>query len=312
MRRLHSGWRPIVSSAVAEQARDCVARAQAALLDEHDSGALRQILCLHDLLVPPLDAWVRSQAAKSGQDDGQAVAMSAALGLFGLWNELPDIDVERESIEELLVFHAAHVDSSFFPDGQGTALVPEQLEAALRKLPRPRSRFWRRLARRASGSLGDRGYITVQRGSTVVLERPPALSGSEPAAAESGNEESSDYCSDLGELRAGDRLTLRFAMPLPGQLAVLHAAGDGYEAELALLLPQSVSEAVVRRHQEIVEVAGEIFAVPHCPEHGLCVLWGPELLPPSWGREVVLRRQVPPQARVFLYRYTVPPPADAS
>ena len=83
------------------------------------------------------------------------------------------------------------------------------------------------------GSLGDRGYVTVQRGSQVVLERPPpsALAALPTAAEEDA------WSSDLGRLFHGDRLTLRWEMPVPGKLAVVHVAGDSPEAELSLLLP---------------------------------------------------------------------------
>jgi hypothetical protein len=64
---------------------------------------------------------------------------------------------------------------------------------------------------------------------------------------------------------------------------------------------------VARRQNELVEVVGELSAVSGCSEHGLVVLWGPELLPPSWAAEVVARRRLPPAARVFLYHYTVEP-----
>jgi hypothetical protein len=100
-------------------------------------------------------------------------------------------------------------------------------------------------------------------------------------------------------------------MPLPGKLAVVHATGDGYEAELSLLLPQDPSEAVTRRHHEIVEVVGELQAVPHYLEHGLIVIWGPELMPQSWANEVVVRRLLPSESRVFRYRYTVQPPSPS-
>jgi hypothetical protein len=286
-----------------------VARAQAALADEHLGGALRQVLDLYDLLVPPLDAWVKRQSGAAAQMGEDAAPMSAAIGLIGLWSELPDIDVERESIEELLVFYAAHADPASAPVNFSTPISTRQeLAAALALLPPPRSRFFSRFARRATGSLGDRGHITVQRGAQVVLERPPPV---EPAAQPKGGIEAS-FCSELGPLCEGDRLTLRWVMPLPGNLAVVHAVGDGPEAELSLLLPQDASEAVTRRHHEVVEVVGELSVVPNCPEHGLVVIFGPELLPASWAKEMVARRSVPPQSRVFFYRYTVHPSSHAS
>ena len=50
----------------------------------------------------------------------------------------------------------------------------------------------------------------------------------------------------VGELRAGDRLSLAVQVPLPGQLAVLHASGSVQIARLDMVLPETVSEEVVR------------------------------------------------------------------
>ena len=298
MRRT-AGFRPVVSPVIAEAARDAVAGAQAALLDDHVLGAQRQMLRLYDLLVPPLDAWMHERL--TGRISDGAASVSAAAGLLGLWDEILDVDVERESIEELLVYYAARLES----DAAAAQLsTREEVEAQLAVAPRPQARFWRRLLRRAAGSVGDRGHITVQRGGQVVLERAPPLE-SEPA--ELG--EDAPWSCEIGDFLDGDRLILRWSVPLPGQVAVLHAAfaNDESEPELSLLLPQESGEAVVRRPNEIVEVMGELGALSQRPFHGLVVLWVPELLPPSWASEVTVRRRIPPDSRLFLYRYTVRP-----
>lgn len=310
MSRLAAGWRPVLPPQLADAAADCVVRAQAALLDEHVEGALRQMLELYDLLVPPLDAAMqaRLQAAMAAteQRDGQAAPISAAAGLCGLWDELPDVDVEHESIEELLVWHAGGVDpaeASAQPAGRS------EVAAALAALPRPRSHWWRRLSRRAAGGLGDCGHITVQRGSLTVLERPPPAAKRALAAVSSRR--TYRWSSELGSFFDGDRLTLRWPMAQPGQLAVVHALEEGPDAELSLLLPKDPSEAEARRQHEIVELTGELDLVDDHLEHAMVVLWGPELLPPSWASALVARRQLPPEVRVWLYRYTVKPCSDA-
>jgi hypothetical protein len=306
VRRLAAGWQPVLPVAASEAARDCLTRAQSALLDEHPAGALRQLLALFDLLVPPIDSWALGQAARLSPDDG--APLPVACGLLGLWDELLDIEVERESAEELLTWHAANA----LPDARTAAWVAVDspaaasslrgelatlLEQQLATLGPPRSDWWRRLARRAVGGLDERGHITVQRGATVVDERQPTRG---PAGlAEAG------WVSELGELAPGDRLILRWSMPLPGQVAILHAVGSQAVATLDLLLPQSASEAVPRRAHELIEVAGEVAAVADQPEHSLVVIWAPELLPPSWSTEVLGRRRVPPESRLWRYRYRV-------
>ena len=121
-----------------------------------------------------------------------------------------------------------------------------------------------------------------------------------------------DSCTDLGEFQAGDRLTLQWQNPLPGQVAVLHAVGDEQQAELSVLVPQLESESVPRRHHEIIEVVGELSHVP-AAFHALLILWVPELVPPRWVSEVLVRHSLPPDARVWRYRYEVAaaPPACA-
>ena len=293
MRRT-AGFRSIVSAQVAEAARDAVAAAQAAIADDHLPGAQRQMLRLYELLVPPLDAYMQARIGRSAD----VAPMSAAAGLNELWAELLDIDVERESIEELLVFYAARVDANS-PAAQVASVA--DVEALLANSPRPVARFFRRLERRAAGSLGDRAYITVQRGNQIVLERAPK------DESESAGDESTSC--EIGDFLDGDRLTLRLSVPLPGQVAVLHAAfsSEEGEPELSLLLPQDSGEAVVRRPGELVEVTGELSALAQRPFHALIVLWAPEMLPPSWASEVALRRRVPPDSRLYLYRYTVRP-----
>jgi hypothetical protein len=296
--RRPAGFRSVVSVEIAEAARDAVAAAQAALLDDHRRGAERQLLRLYELLVAPLDDWMRRRIGEA--DDG--AVMSSAAGLLGLWEEILDVDVERESIEELLVFYAGRVDPAT-PAAQATTAA--DVESLLARAPRPEARFFRRLERRAAGSLGDRGHITVQRGAQLVLERAPAMPDGEAPFAEPS------WSCEIGDFIDGDRLILRWSVPLPGQVAVLHAAfsSDASEPELSLLLPQDSGEAVVRRHGEVVEVIGEVSALSQRPFHALIVLWAPELLPPSWAGEVALRRRVPPDARLFVYRYTVRPAA---
>lgn len=296
MKRLAADLRTFLPREIAESARDCVARGQAALLDDHVSGAQRQLLCLYDLLIPRLDAWIKKEMQDRGE---QGIPVSAAVGLLGLWEELLDIDVEHESIEERVVFFAAQADPSALPVELATK---EELRQILAQAPRPRSRFLRRLCRRAQGSFGDRAHITVSRGKEIVLERPPQMNGA-PPAWEAGA--LFEWTTNLGALYKGDRLTLRWPMPLPGQVAVLHAVGDGYDAELSLLLPQNPSEAVVRRQDEVVEVVGELSDVDGAPEHAIFLLWVPELLPPTWPVEVLARRRVPQEARLYFYRYTV-------
>lgn len=284
MRRLGARWRPVAPEAAAEAARDCVSRAQAALSDDHRPGAERQLLGLLPLLVPAIDSWA---AAEAGDADERPV--SAAAGLLGLWDELPDIDVERESIEELLIWHAAHAEPS-------QPLGEAELRAALAAASLPRPDWWRRLARRAPSGLGDRGHLIVQRGAQIVLERPPP-----------DQESATDYTTELGKLTHGDRLTLRWPMPMPGQVAVLHAAAGASpgEASLSVLLPQDPSEMIPRRAGEVIEVVGEVAPVPEGPEHGLVVLWGPELLPPTWADDAVRRGRLPPDVRPWRYRYHV-------
>lgn len=300
--RRPAGFRSVVKAEVGEAARDAVAAAQAALLDDHRPGGERQMLRLYELLVPPLDEWMRRQVQASSGDAQDGAPMSVAAGLLGLWEELLDIDVERESIEELLVFYAGRVDSN---SSAAQVSTPADVESLLASSPRPEARFFRRLERRAAGSLGDRGHISVQRGAQLVLERsPPAPDGEAPF-------DDPPLSCEIGDFLDGDRLILRWSVPLPGQVAVLHAAfsSDASEPELSLLLPQDSGEAVVRRHNEIVEVIGELSALSQRPFHALIVLWVPEMLPPSWASEAALRRRVPPDARLFVYRYTVRPAA---
>lgn len=325
MRRLGSRWRPVVSADIAEQARDLIVRAQAALSDDHVLGAQRQLLLLYDLLVPPLDAWALGRSAD---------ATSVTPGLLGLWGDLPDIDAERESIEELLVWHTGYCDLSVLPavatqpvlvrpDAASTddesAAQRRWLQDALVQAETPQTHWWRRFSRRAQGPLGDCAHISLQRGLTIVSERAPAArGGADPEGASPGGGDL-DATTSLGTLQAGDRLTLRWTVVLPGRVLVLHAIGDAGAADLSLLLPgpDGVEEAVRRAH-ELVEVVGEVEPATSeqggC-EHSLILVWGPEMLPPGWGNEVLTRRCVPVGTRLWRYVYAVEPsslPATAS
>jgi hypothetical protein len=98
-------------------------------------------------------------------------------------------------------------------------------------------------------------------------------------------------------------------VPLPGQLAVLHSSGSVQIARLDMVLPETVSEEVVRRQHEIVELSGEL-ATERNPdgsiaEQSLVVVWVPEVMPPSWMVDKLLRQGVPPEARVWRYLYRV-------
>jgi len=299
VRRLGARWRAVAPSQTAEAARDAVSRAQAALSDDHRKGAERQLLGLLDELVPAIDSWA-ARAAGAVEER----PLSAAAGIVGMWGELCDIDVERESMEELLIWHAAHADAALAAALSGctsAAELADGVAASMAAAPLPRPDWWRRLARRAPSGLGDRGHLSVQRGSAIVLERPP------PAEAEGVTSAAGDYSTNLGELVHGDRLTLRWPLPMPGQVAVLHAAAGeaAGEASLSVLLPEDPSEMLSRRAGEVVEVVGEVARVSEGPEHGLVVLWGPELLPPTWAHDAVRRGRLPPDVRPWLYRYRV-------
>ncbi|MCS6914455.1 MAG: hypothetical protein RMK29_06980 [Myxococcales bacterium] len=278
-----------------EAARDCLAQAQAAVVDEQTRAALRALERLHALLVPSIDRFL------SGLMPGEA--RSCGAGLLGVWRELCDLDIEREDVAELLVFFAAQEEMA-----SEAPLEPVHSEAdreaqwawlaeRLRTSPLPRSQWWRRLLRSADGGLGDRARIVVQRGAQIVLERLPTA---EPQAGHR-------LCqTDLGVLEAGDRLTLQVQLPLPGRVALLHAAGDEASAELEVLLPAHEAEEAPRRALEVVEVSGEI-GPAEGTEQSLVVLWAPELLPPSWYLHVVVRRRLPPEARLWRYCYRVSP-----
>lgn len=300
-----------------EQAQTLATRAQAALLDEHKDGALRSFQALHELLIPRADAWVAAQVAGLEGDKEQAVPelLSSATGLLGLWRELPDLDCNRDSVIEALLRQAAQADGveeagveagtyALALDAETLARQVKELQEQLRAEPLPRSHYFRRLARRARGGLGDRARVQVQRGALTVLERLPAPDSTAPAH---------DFTTALGEFQAGDRLTLQWQNPLPGQVAVLHAVGDEQRAELSVLIPQLESESVPRRHHEIIEVVGELSHVP-AAFHSLLILWVPELVPPRWVSEVLLRHSLPPDARVWRYRYEVAaaPPSSPS
>lgn len=291
-----------------EQAKTLATRAQAALLDEHQEGALRSFQALHELLVPCIDAWVAAQLAAAPPAGLAALPpLSSAAGLPGLWQELPDLDCERDSVGAALLQQAAQADGAadaeegesdaayaLALDARTLATQVQMLQAQLRARPLPRSRYFRRLIRTAHGGLGDRARVQVQRGAVTVMERLPAA---DPPAAP-------DFTTPLGRFQQGDRLTLQWQNPLPGQVAVLHAVGDEHDAELTVLVPQLDSESGPRRHHEIIEVVGELAHVPGA-EHSLIILWVPELVPPLWISEVLARRRLPPEARAWRYRYEV-------
>lgn len=304
MKRLGPRFRPLLGPDAAETARDLVARAQAALDDSHRAGAERHILQLYDLLIPAIDTWALQKST-----DAQSVAPA----LLSLWHELPDIDAERESVEELLLWNAGHLDIEALPAHAASPASDEAerttqrnwLAQSLQEASLPRSQWWRRLTRRALGPLSDCAHITVQRQATVVLERGPEPSAVQPHEAVA--------TTSLGVLHAGDRLTLRWPVRVPGRVLVLHALGDDTSAELDQVLPDpqgDASEGVPRRAQEVVEVIGEVAATPHTrgdQEHSLILIWGPEMLPGTWGHEVLVRRCVPAGSRVWRYSYSVLP-----
>ncbi len=98
-------------------------------------------------------------------------------------------------------------------------------------------------------------------------------------------------------------------VPLPGQIAMLHLCGDSQTARLDVVLPETPSEAVVRRHLEIVELHGEL-AKERLPDgsiadQAMVVVWVPEVMPPSWIVDMQLRFGVPPEARIWRYVYRV-------
>lgn len=297
-----------------EPARVLATRVQAALLDEHKEGALRSFQALHELLIPRADAWAAAQATGLGRAEEETgpELLSSAIGLLGLWRELPDLDCNRDSVILALLHKAAQADGPedagarvYAPalDAETLARQVTELQEQLRAEPLPRSHYFRRLARRARGGLGDRARVQVQRGPLTILERLPAPDSAPPAP---------DFTTALGEFQAGDRLTLQWQNPLPGQVAVLHAVGDEQQAELSVLVPQLESESVPRRHHEIIEVVGELAHIAGA-FHALLILWVPELVPPRWVSEVLVRHSLPPDARVWRYRYEVAaaPPACA-
>jgi hypothetical protein len=304
-----------------EAAKNLVAQAQAALADDHVGGVLRAVLALHAEVIPALDRFATGELAARGEDP--ASGLSAVLGLVALWDELADIDAERESVVELILRRTASAEApASDPPGDtpgepvlALALTDEQIEAQaawlrdeLRGRGLPRSRWWWRLFRRARGGTADRARITVRRGPLTVFEREPPDGPTVP-----GDGEPAELTTHLGRFRAGDRLTLQFQVPLPGHLVVLHAVGDPYTAELDLLLPQSEEEAVTRRQHEIVEVVGELSCTTAGAaagaEHSLIVLWAPEVMPSRFALDVLERRRVPPDARLWRYTYSVEPAA---
>lgn len=284
-----------------ESAKDLIARAQTASDDGQRGSMLRTFAELHALLVPSIDALIERQST-----------VSSALGLLGLWDDLLDIDVERENILELLTVYAAQLEAPEswpLPDGLSTqadifAAQQTWLTDVLTHRAHPKRQWWRRLTRRARGPLGDRARLTVERSALRIFEHLPSLDEASSQTA----------TTRLGSFQAGDRMTLAVQVPLPGQLAIVHACGDESTASLDVVLPETVSEADVRRHHEVVEVHGELSAhtlsasAPldeRFAEQALIVIWVPELMPPSWIVDMQLRYGVPPEARVWRYLYRV-------
>lgn len=284
-----------------EPAKDLIARAQTASDDEQRGAMLRTFAELHALLVPSVDALIESRST-----------VSSAVGLLGLWDDLLDIDVERENIIELLTVYAAQLeapDSWPLPDGLAThdEIVAAQqawLTDVLTHRAFPKRQWWRRMTRRARGPLGDRARLTVERSALRIFEHlPHPDEASTPTAT-----------TRLGSFQAGDLLTLAVQVPLPGQIAIVHASGDETTASLDLVLPETSSEADVRRYHEVVEVHGELSAhtlslsAPldeRFAEQALIVVWVPELMPPSWIADMQRLFGVPPEARVWRYLYRV-------
>lgn len=308
MLRVSAGLRLLLSPlhTLLEPSRDLLLRAQSACSDGQRGAMVRAFVELHALLLPRLDALVEK---RSGLGSDEALG-SACIGLVGLWDELPDIDIERENLIELLALHAASppVVDVLPPEGlahhEGIATAQAAwLAQVLGERALPAAQWWRRLARRARGPLGDRARITIDRKESETVQRicehlPRPGSDDELAATTS-----------LGELRAGDQLTLAVQVPLPGQIAILHLCGDAQTARLDVVLPETVSEAVVRRHLEVVELHGELATERHSDgnlaDQALVVVWVPEVMPPSWIVDMQLRFGVPPEARIWRYCYRV-------
>lgn len=306
--RLGSAWPRAAFSDLDEPARDAAARTLAALSDGHLERAFRHYGELHELVVPRLDA-ATAQRLKESEPDARAV--SAVVGLVGLWRELPDIDLDRESIVEIIALHAARDE---VPEDERTLLTVadsrreaqrEWLLEVLRAEGVPVSHWWRRLLRTSKGGLGDRATVQVRRGPLVIAEREPPEQPApllqrrelEVAAMESGT--------DLGIWKSGDRLSLRWHVDAPGRIAVLHAAVSGSQAELSIVLPAAEAELSPRRIGELVEVEGLIESVPGTTEHAMVVVWLPEVVPAHYLRDILVRRRLPPESRVWLYRYRV-------
>lgn len=308
MLRVSAGLRLLLSPlhTLLEPTRDLLLRAQAALGDGQRGAMVRAFVELHALLLSPLDALVEKRSGR-GPDDSPG---SALLGLIGLWDELPDIDVERENLIELLAQHAATPPAFDVPPPDGlahhdgvSAAQRAWLDQVLSVRACPTPQWWRRLSRRARGPLGDRARLTVERTQDATVRR---IFEHLPRP---GTDDDWTATTDLGELCAKDQLTLAVQVPLPGQIAMLHLCGDSQTARLDVVLPETPSEAVVRRHLEIVELHGEL-ATERLPDgsiadQALVVVWVPEVMPPSWIVDMQLRFGVPPEARIWRYVYRV-------
>lgn len=291
-----------------QDARDALAQAQAALADGERGAVMRALRRLHAALVPSLDQLLAARG-------GEGAPCSSGVGLLGLFEELPDIDCERDALAEPLLRHAARALEGMAAADGADALPPlldddqrddrsaaqraietqwAALAAHLGEAPLPRSRWWRRL-RRGGAPLPDDARVLAQRGDQFLWERVG------PGEAEAD----ADAESDLGALCAGDRLTLQVPVLVPGRVAVLAAVGDEAESELTVLLPQSRAEDAQRRRGEVVEVIGEVAPAEGAPEQALVVLWVPELVPEGFAARVAAQRRLPPGARLRRYRYRV-------
>lgn len=298
-----------------EPARDLLTRARTAYEDGQRGALVRAFLELHTLVVPKIDAIVEKQVAAQTTDERPT---SCCIGLLGLWDDLPDLDIEREHPLEVLATHAADLSllepttSPIFVAQHPTDLLAqtEWLATALGEREWPVTKWWRRCSRRARGPLGDRARIMVSRtetsadGSTSVVRVLSHLP--DPESVQLGLPNAT---TDLGEFWTGDELSLAVQIPLPGQLAIFHAVGSSDSAELEVVLPDRPSEVVVRRQSEVVEICGTLaekkLGDGTVAEQALVAVWVPEVMPPSWIADMEQRKGVPPEARIWRYRYRV-------
>lgn len=292
-----------------EQAKDVLLRAQAAQIDGHLDGMVRQFECLYDLLVPPLDAFVGEQTDEAG---------SVCAGLCVLWEDLLGIDVERDNPEDLLIEAATWIEYDHHPPVAGARPTTQAerdaqiawLGQTLQKLGVRQSGLWRRLMPPQREGLHDCAHIQVIRGGNLCFERAPLWQATDPhvlSAATDLRVAERRFSTHLAPLRGGDRLTLRWEMPLEGRAALLHTTECAEDSAVSVLLPLSATEAAVRRQGELVELCGELEALAPNTLQSVVLIWGPEQLPPSFGDEVVARQRIPPVCRAWRYCFHVLP-----